>query len=126
MKRKGVNTIIISPRRWGKTSLVLKASNELSDKNIKVVNIDIFACRSATEFYQTFATEIIKQTSNKREEWIENVKRFLSNLSPKITFGSDPTTEFSLSLDFSNKQFNEEILTLPQKIAKDMAAKNIC
>ena len=118
----GVNTIIISPRRWGKTSLVLKASNELNDKNIKVVNMDIFACRSIQEFYQIFATELIKQTSSKWEEWVENAKRFLANLSPKITFGSDPMTEFSLSLDFNHKQFNEELLALPQKIAAD---KNI-
>ena len=35
-----INTIIISPRRWGKTSLVHKAAQrlELADKNIHILS----------------------------------------------------------------------------------------
>ena len=120
--QNGINTLLISPRRWGKTSLVLKASNLASNKDLKVVNIDIFSCRSEEDFYQLFAVEIIKQTSNKWEEWIQNVKQFLASLRPKISFGADPMNDFSIFLDFSNKQANEEVLSLPQKIASE---KNI-
>lgn len=115
----GVNTILISPRRWGKTSLVHKVSEKASSATIKVVNIDVFACRNEEEFYTLFATEIIKQTANKWEEWISNAKQFLSGLVPKISFGIDPMTDFSLSFDFSNPQRTEEVLNLPQKIANE-------
>lgn len=115
----GVSSIIISPRRWGKTSLVQKVSNLARDGNLKVVNIDIFSCRNAEDFYMLFVTEVIKQTSGKWEEWAENAKQFLSALIIKISFGVNPQTDFSVSLDFSNVKFNDYVLDLPQKIAKD-------
>lgn len=115
----GVNTILISPRRWGKTSLVHKVSEKARSSGVKVVNIDVFACRNDEEFYTLFATEIIKQTASKWEEWVSNAKQFLSGLVPKISFGIDPMTDFSLSLDFSNPQYTEEVLNLPKKIADE-------
>ena len=114
----GINTIIISPRRWGKTSLVMKASTNVNRKDLKVVMLDVFLCRSEEDFYELFAVEIIKQTSNKREEWVKNTKRFLAALMPRISFGTDPLNDFSISFDLSNKRVTEEeVLSLPQKIA---------
>lgn len=46
--------------------------------------------------------------------------KFLKTISPKISFGSDPMNEFSLSFNIDGKQDDEsEILDLPEKIAKD-------
>lgn len=73
----GISSILISPRRWGKTSLVQKVSALAQTKDLKVVNIDIFSCRDMAEFYQLFATEVIRQTATKWEEWAENAKQFL-------------------------------------------------
>ena len=115
----GINSIIISPRRWGKTSLVKKVSAIAGNNNLKVVNIDIFSCRNADDFYSLFANEVIRQTANKWEEWVDNAKKFLSALVPKISFGVDPQADFSVSLDFSNAKLNDDILDLPQKIAKE-------
>ena len=70
------------------------------------------------DFYRLFAVEIIKQTSNKWEEWVQNAKHFLSSLTPKFNFGTDPMIDFSISLDFSDKRLSEEgVLNLPQRIA---------
>ena len=114
----GINTILISPRRWGKTSLVLKIAKQISDKNLKIVNLDIFSCRSEEDFYRIFANEIIRQTSNKWEEWAENARQFLSALTPVITIGNDPVNDFSISFNISKKSLQkEEILNLPLKIA---------
>ena len=42
-----VNTIIISPRRWGKTSLVNHALEQMGDdKEYLVCKVDIFNCRT--------------------------------------------------------------------------------
>jgi hypothetical protein len=115
----GINTILISPRRWGKTSLVLKVAKQISDNDLKVVNLDIFACRSREDFYHAFANAIIRQTSNKWEEWSENARLFLSALTPVIRIGTDPVNDFSISFTVSNRNIlNDEILNLPLKIAK--------
>ena len=115
----GINTILISPRRWGKTSLVKKVISEIDNPDIKPVFIDIFQCKSEYEFYHTFATAIIKQTSSKIDEWVEMAKTFLSNISPKFSFGTDPMNDFSLSFEWEPKNnMDAEILQLPEKIAR--------
>ena len=115
----GVNTVLISPRRWGKTSLVKKVCGLAQSDNLKVVYIDIFSCRSDKEFYNAFATAIIKQTSSKFEEWVETAKLFLSRITPKISISPDPMTDFSISLEMNPKSEDiDEILQLPEKIAQ--------
>lgn len=115
----GINTILISPRRWGKTSLVKKVLIEIDNAEIKPVFIDIFQCKSEYEFYHVFATAVIKQTSSKLEEWVEMAKTFLSNISPKFSFGSDPMNDFSLSFEWNPKDNTEtDILQLPEKLAQ--------
>jgi len=114
----GVNTILISPRRWGKTSLVKKVIEGIDNNEIKTIFIDIFQCKSEYEFCRTFATAIIKQTSSKLEEWVEMAKNLLSNISPKFSFGSDPLNDFSISFEWNPKEDTEmEILKLPERIA---------
>lgn len=118
--KHGVNTILISPRRWGKTSLVQKVSSLAKSDRLKIVYIDIFSCRSDKDFYDAFATAVLKQTSSKLDEWLENVKLFLSRISPKISIGPDPMTDFSVSLEMNHRSNDiDDILLLPEKIAQN-------
>lgn len=120
----GVNTVLISPRRWGKTSLVKKVCGLAQSDNLKVVYIDIFSCRSDREFYDMFATAVIKETSSKFDEWVETTKLFLSRITPKISISPDPTTDFSISLEMNPKSENiDDILQLPEKIAQKKNCK---
>ena len=115
----GINTIVISPRRWGKTSLVKKVIADINRPDIKPVFIDIFQCKSEYEFYHAFASSVIKQTASRLDEWVETAKNFLSNISPKFSFGSDPMNDFSLSFEWNPKDDTEtDILQLPEKIAQ--------
>lgn len=114
----GINTVLISPRRWGKTSLVKKVIANNKRDDIRYVLLDMFYCKSEAAFYHLLANEIIKQTSSKLDEWIENGKRFLSNITPKFSFGSDPLNDFSISFEWNPKDGTDiEILQLPEKIA---------
>ena len=108
----GVNTILISPRRWGKTSLVKKVAQLAQTKTRKIVYLDIFSCRTESEFYRLFATSVLKQTSSKWDEWVENTKQFLAHINPKISIGTDPMNDFSISFEYSMQD-----LQLPEKIA---------
>lgn len=120
----GVNTVLISPRRWGKTSLVQKVCRLAQSDKLKIVYLDIFSCRSDKEFYNAFATAVIKQTSSKFDEWVETAKLFLSRITPKISISPDPTTDFSISLEMNPKSENiDDILQLPEKIAQKKNCK---
>lgn len=118
----GLNTILISPRRWGKTSLVLKSAQiaKAAEPALKIVTVDIFSCRTVEEFCHRFATALIQQTSTKVEEWIETGKRLLSRLRPVFSFGADPFNDFSVKFTFDQTADDmDEVLDLAEKIARD-------
>lgn len=120
----GVNTILISPRRMGKTSLVEKVSSMVECESLKIAKIDAFGCRSENDFINAFATAVVRATSAKWEEWIENAKTFLSRFVPKISIGQDPISDFSIALEYNNSNtVTEDILQLPETIAKRKGIK---
>lgn len=118
-----INTIIISPRRWGKTSLVHKVAKSLSkeDKNIIICQVDIFNCRTEEEFYTVFANSLLKATSTVWEEFVSSVKKYLGRLAPIISISdATQTYELSFGIDFKDSRLSyDEILDLPQLIAND-------
>lgn len=120
----GVNTVLISPRRWGKTSLVKKVCKLAQSDKLNIVYLDIFSCRTEEEFYDAFASAVLKQTSSKFDELMENAKLFLSRISPKFTIGADPMTDFSMSLELNPKNNGiDDILQLPEKIAQNKGVR---
>lgn len=115
-----VNTIIISPRRWGKSSLVEKVATQVKSKNIKVVRIDLFSMRTEEEFYNSLANAVIKATSSKAEEWFEMGKKFLKTITPRFTVDLGEKQQFDMELDLDTiKKHHRELLDMAEKIAKD-------
>ncbi len=115
----GLNAILISPRRMGKTSLVQKVRNEMTDEKIKVIYMDIYDCRSEYDFLERFASILIKQTAGKVEMLAGTVMEFLSRVVPKVSFSPEPNSEFSLSLGITPETHTpDEILNLPERIAE--------
>lgn len=114
----GMNTILISPRRMGKTSLVKKVASSITAPDLKIVYMDAYDCRSEYDFYNKFAASILKQTSNRIDQWLENAKDFLVRVSPTVSFSPDITSDYSLSLGITPKTHTpDEILNLPELIA---------
>lgn len=116
-----INTIIISPRRWGKSSLVNKAAKLAmeQDSKLRVCNIDLFNVRNEEHFYSLLAQKVIAATSSKWEEAVESAKSFFSHLVPKISIGTDPRNEVSIDFDWDTvKHIPDEVLDLAERIAK--------
>lgn len=118
----GINTILISPRRWGKTSLVNQVMKELEqDSNYLVCKVDVFNCRSEEDFYKAFLNAVLNASSSKLTDFIELVKKYMGSVGPKFTVSDvGATTSFSIGMDFKEKHYSvDEILSLPEKIAKE-------
>ena len=109
-----INTTIVSPRRWGKTSLVENVAEKIRNKNkgIKVCVLDIFNVRSEMEFYEHFAKGVLKGTSSRWEEMAENAKKFLSHLLPKITFSPDSQAEISFGVSWETLKKSLTVYTI--------------
>ena len=80
-----INTIIISPRRWGKSSLVNKAAKlaMAQESNLRICHIDLFNVRNEEHFYSLLAQKVIAATSTKWEEVKHNPDEVL-DLAEKI------------------------------------------
>lgn len=116
----GINVMLISPRRWGKSSLVKVAMDELTSENkeIRVCYIDAFSIKTEAEFYRTFAREVIACAASTLEKRLEDVKHFLKGISPSITLKSDPSDSLSFDLKFELEDKDTlEVLELSEKIA---------
>ena len=107
-----IHTVLIGPRRFGKTSFVLRLLQELESKGKPCLFADIFNITSHRDFLQ----QILRALRSKRgwqqkiRSWVETIPR----LRPKIAMEMDPATGlpgFSLSTDLTDdKDVKETIL----------------
>lgn len=118
-----VNTVIVSPRRWGKSSLVNKVAEELAEEKDSpvIVRLDLFNCRTERQFFEKYGTAVIKATCSKLEEVAATVKKHLGRLMPILSIAdSNSQFEFGFGLKIRDDEDSEDdILDLPQKIAED-------
>ncbi len=122
----GTNTILISPRRWGKSSLVKKAADEImaKEKSIRIVQLDLFNLRTEEEFYKSLSEKLLISVSSKVDEVIANAQKFMKQWVPKITFSPDAQQEFSFGLNWQEiKKQPDEILDLAENIAAEKGIK---
>ena len=111
----GINVMLISPRRWGKSSLVKAAMEELKeeDKQVRVCYLDASKVISEDEFYNKFAMSVIESVSSTLEKKWADFKQYVQAL----TFD---TIEMEMELNFAPlKDSAEKVLQLPEQIAKD-------
>jgi hypothetical protein len=115
----GINTILMSPRRWGKTSLVNRAAEKSKGEDYMIIQMDIFACRTEYDFYNTFSSELLRQSSSVIDEWKYLAQGFIERLTPRISISPDLISGCTISLGITPKTHSpEEVLSLPQKIAE--------
>lgn len=115
----GINTFIISPRRWGKTSLVKKVIKESGNDGISYVFADIFKAKTSVEFCEILGNAILKQTSSAFEEILSITQRFLGRINVGINLSPDRANPLKLQFGIGEEQKSmEEILMLPQRIAE--------
>ena len=122
MLYSGINVSLISPRRWGKSSLVKMAMDELmkEKKDVRVCYLDAFSIDSVEDFYSKFASAVISCANNKIEKAWSDVKKYLSGIIPGITV-SDGLNDI-LTINFRHDPLKDnpaKILNLPEEIARD-------
>ncbi len=122
MLSSGINVTLISPRRWGKSSLVKKAMEELTAerKDIRVCFLDAFSINSEEEFYSTFAAKVISCAAGKIERVLKEAKKYLGGIVPGVTLTDGLNDVLSVNLRFKPREIDKmEILSLPERIAQD-------
>lgn len=123
---EGLNTILISPRRIGKTSLVKKVKSTIDNPSIKVIMMDVYDCRSEYDFLNRFASTLMKETASQMDNLLSTIKKFLVRVVPKISYSPSPMVDYSLSLNITPQNYQpEEILALPEVIAQEQGIQMV-
>lgn len=120
-----INTMLVSPRRWGKSSLVKMAMTELCEEHsdIRVCYIDAFSISTEAEFYRMFASKVIECASSKVERWISDAKKFLTGVVPQVVLTDQVNNFMAFDIKYVPQDRDKlTILQLPEMLAKD---KNI-
>lgn len=123
----GVNTILMSPRRWGKSSLVKEVAEELQVANsrYRFVIIDLFNTRTEQQFYELYSSELVAQTAGKTEKALGWIKQHLSALKPSVSWGTD-MHEWRIGLDIGKvSQTIPQLLDMAEFIAREQDIKLI-
>lgn len=119
--RNLTNTVLISPRRWGKSSLVRRASEiaVARDKDLVICHIDIFNVRTEEEFYEKLAEAVVKSTATRWEDILSTAQRHLARLVPSIQIG-DAQNNISLSFGVRPaRNTADDLLDMPEQIAQE-------
>lgn len=123
-----INVMLVSPRRWGKSSLVKKAMSELCEENptVRVCYIDAFSVGTEAEFYRTFASQVIACASTKMERWVSDAKKFLTGVVPQIVVNDQVTDFLAFDLKYVPQEKDKmTILQLPEVLGREKGLKII-
>jgi len=111
----GMNILIYAPRRFGKTSLVLKALEEL--EKIKFIYLDLMLITDKKEFINNYFNEISKKIETSTDKVIKLLKDIFK-IRPNIKVSFDESGIPCYSLEFSKDEIEntlEEVLNLPYR-----------
>ena len=126
--RHGINVILVSPRRWGKSSLVRTSMEELmqEESKTKVCFMDASKIHTEEEFYNKLASIVIQGVSSTLEQKLSDLVKFINRFTPSITIASDPMNSVEVNLKVNPvKESPENILQLPERIAEAKGIKII-
>lgn len=123
----GINVTLISPRRWGKSSLVKATMKEIMDErnDTVVCFIDAFRLNSEKEFYNAFASSVVNSVATTLDKGMELVRNYLKNFSARLKL-KGPLIDVEVDLHLKDSAINvEELLNLPQKLAQERGMRVI-
>jgi len=113
----GANVILYSPRRYGKTSLVHRVSQELESQGITVVYLDFFQVNSREKFLISYLRAIFDKSSG-WEKMLRRISGFIRSARLMLTMNEEGKPVLSLEAHpGSSSVLFEEVVNLPEKLA---------
>jgi AAA+ ATPase superfamily predicted ATPase len=117
----GNNVVLYAPRRFGKTSLVFKAIEQLEKAGFICIYFDFMTVFSPESFVRLYTKALSEKQSN-LSKFAQLFSSLIKNIRPILTFGQDGTPEFSV--DFTNTEVDETVISQLLEIPEILAGKN--
>jgi AAA+ ATPase superfamily predicted ATPase len=122
--RSGQNVVIISPRRYGKTSLVVRAIDTVREDGVLAAYVDLFRTPSKLQFADHLASAIYGGLVAPFERVLQRAIDIFQQLPlrPRITVGDDgaPSFEFTAGQPMRDLDSTiEHLLGIPGRVARE-------
>jgi len=117
----GQKLFLLSPRRFGKSSLVSLALLKLEKRYIRTVNITVSSYANYEQFLEKF-TERVLRAAGPWERVKELVGRFIQRVQPTITLNpasGETSISFSRSVGADASVLAADVFAMPAEIAKN-------
>jgi AAA+ ATPase superfamily predicted ATPase len=119
----GQNVALIAPRRYGKSSLVRAALNDLTGRGVLAVEVDLLAAPTKERLAGKLAKSIDSDIAPIAFKAKEHLRIFQSlRVAPVVTVGGDGSFSFSFSAARAPEEIDEtleRLLALPATVAAD-------
>lgn len=117
---EGQPLFLLSPRRYGKTSLILTLLDRLRSRGMLVAYVDTFRTTTPAQLLELMAQTILRAAEARPEKLLRLAMELLGRLRPQV--GTDSAGRPTLSLDVgssprSGLTLQEEVLALPERLA---------
>lgn len=116
----GNNIALYAPRRYGKSSLIAKALNELEKEGYVCIHFDFMSVYSQKTFIENYSRKILNsQNKSDVKNIISKFTTFVKNIKPSVSFDQSGNPEFSLSfMENTDKEKSLlEVINLPEALA---------
>ncbi len=104
--RQGVNVIVFSARRHGKTSLIKTVLAKLKKDGLITVYVDLYPATSKEAFINIYAKAVAHSLGNPTSKILGIVRKWLPRFLPKLVIDSKGALQ--LSFDFTNDRLYRE------------------
>jgi hypothetical protein len=105
----GINTTLISPRRLGKTGLIFRFFDSISEKDgIETIYVDIFSSLNLSDFIKFMAEAILQKFSEKTDTG-KRFMQFIKGFRPMIGWDS-LTGQPQITINYQTTQEKEHTL----------------
>jgi len=118
----GNNIALYAPRRYGKSSLIAKALNDLEKEGYVCVHFDFMSVYSQKSFIENYSRKILKsQKKSDVKTVISRFTTFVKSIKPAVSFDQSGNPEFSLAFmeNMDKEESLIDVINLPEALADD-------
>ncbi|PIU58033.1 MAG: hypothetical protein COS89_02485 [Deltaproteobacteria bacterium CG07_land_8_20_14_0_80_38_7] len=112
---------LISPRRYGKTSLLKTVLKSLENEGFITVYIDLYRASSLQSFLELYCASIASASETILDKAVSFIKDVVPRLRPKITLSPDGTPSIGIEPIISERDVIgalDEVFDIPAHVAK--------
>jgi AAA+ ATPase superfamily predicted ATPase len=118
--RNHQNSIIYSPRRYGKSSLIFEVFRRLAGyKNIITVYVNLYSMLTERDFVDLYNRALFKALTKTPRTILELIGRYLKSIRPKVTVKPDGGFDIGIEYMPEINEALEDIMAVPLRYAEE-------